>query len=101
MTLPPFLRASTAGALLSIKLQPRSTKPGIGDVLGNELKVAVSAAPVDGRANEAVLDLLAEELGCKRSALGLARGHSSRHKLILVSGISAEEVAARLLQARH
>jgi uncharacterized protein (TIGR00251 family) len=101
MTLPPFLRAGTAGTLLSIKLQPRSAKSGIGDSLGDELKVKVSAAPVDGKANEAVLALLAEQLGCKRSALELARGHSSRHKLIRVSGLSPEEVAGRLLRAKH
>jgi len=96
MTLPPFLRTSPAGVLVAIKLQPRSSKSGIVNTLGQELKVRVTAAPVDGKANEALLELLADELGCRRSALELVQGATARHKLILVRGLTAEIVAAKL-----
>ena len=98
MTLPSFLKPNPAGVLLAIKLQPRSSKNEIGGTLGHELKVKITSAPVDGKANQAVLDFLSAELGCRRNALELVKGHTSRHKLILVRGLSAEEAAARLVR---
>jgi uncharacterized protein (TIGR00251 family) len=83
--------------LLSLKVQPRASKNEIGEVVGAELKVKVTAPPVDSAANEAVLRLLAEKLGCPRGAVQLLRGATSRHKQVLVVGMKAEEVAAKLL----
>jgi len=94
--MPPFLQARAEGVYLSIKVQPRASKNAIGEVLGDELKVKVTAPPVDSAANEALVEFLAETLGCDRSAVRIARGQTSRHKQILVVGVSAAEIAERL-----
>jgi len=64
-----------------------------------EWKVAVAVPPVDGRANEAVVELLSELLGVKRRQVTVARGASSRSKLVEVEGVSEAEAEARLTAA--
>ena len=53
--LPPYLRAHPDGVYLQLKLQPRATENAIGEALGSELKIRVTAPPVDAAANEALL----------------------------------------------
>jgi hypothetical protein len=93
---PTFLRAQSDGVLLSIKLQPRASANAIGEVLGGELRVKVTAPPVDAAANGALVKLLAEVLDCPRNRVELVRGHTSRHKIVKVYGISPETAAAKL-----
>ena len=62
----PFLRETSGGTLLSVKLQPRASQNKIGEPLGDELKIKVTAPPVDAAANQALIELLAEKLGCSR-----------------------------------
>ena len=64
--IPSFLRAQPDGVLLSVKLQPRASKNEIGAPLGDELKIKVTAPPVDAAANQALIKLLAEKLDCAR-----------------------------------
>jgi hypothetical protein len=78
--------------LLSVKLQPRASKNEIGALLGGELKIKVTAPPVDAAANEALVKLLAEKLDCPRGKIELIRGHTSRHKTILLHGFKPENV---------
>ena len=82
--------------MLSVKLQPRASKNEIGAPLGDELKIKVTAPPVDATANQALVELLAEKLGCTRKRVELIRGHTSRHKTILLHGFKAAEVVAAL-----
>lgn len=84
------------GSFLAVKVQPRASKNAIGEPLGDELRMKVQAPPVDSAANEAVLELLAEVLGCPRGALRLEKGHTSRHKLISIQCLDPEEVVRRL-----
>ncbi len=84
--------------LLSVKVQPRASLNEIGEPLGNELRVKVTAPPVDAAANEALLDLLAERLDCPRNRVELVRGHTSRHKVIRLRGLALATVLARLGQ---
>jgi uncharacterized protein (TIGR00251 family) len=91
-----FLRPVAGGVVLALKVQPRASRNEIGKLEGAELKVKVTAPPVDSAANESVLDLLSETLDCPRSALELLRGRSSRHKQILVRGLTPEVVHERL-----
>ena len=97
--MPSFLHVRGDGVHLSVKLQPRASKNEIGEAAGNELKVRVTAPPVDSAANEALLRLLAETLECSRSALQIVRGSTSRHKQVFLQGMSAANVAERLLRA--
>jgi uncharacterized protein len=96
MTLPAFLRVQADGVLLSVKVQPRASANQIGEALGNELRIKVTAPPVDAAANEALIRFLAEKLECRRNQVGLVRGHTSRHKIVKVCGLSAGAVIARL-----
>jgi uncharacterized protein len=93
---PPFLRVHESGVCLAIKLQPRSSRNEIDQPLGDELKVKVTAPPVDAAANEALLRLLAETLGCARGAVQLVHGHTSRHKSVFIHGMEASEVLDKL-----
>ena len=93
---PEFLTVQTDGVILAIKLQPRASANAIGEPLGAELRVKVTAPPVDAAANEALLRLLADVLGCPRGRVELIRGHTSRHKLIKLHGLTASAVLAKL-----
>ena len=96
MSHPAFLRDNADGCLLSVKLQPRSSANEIGEPLGSELRIKVTAPPVDAAANEALVRLLAARLDCARSAVELVRGHTSRQKMVRLHGISAETALRRL-----
>jgi uncharacterized protein (TIGR00251 family) len=91
-----YLTTDGAGICLAVKLQPRAGKNEIGPPLGSELKIKVTAPPVEGAANEALIRFLAETLGCPRSAVQIIRGQTSRHKTVAVAGMSAAEALARL-----
>ena len=96
MTMPGFLRVQADGVLLSVKLQPRASANEIGDALGNELRIKVTAPPVDAAANEALVKLLAQRLDCPRNRVELMRGHTSRHKTIKLHGLTPEDVVKKL-----
>jgi len=94
--IPAFLRVGVDGLLLSVKLQPRATVNEIGGPLGAELRIKVTAPPVDAAANEALLRLLADKLDCPRGKVELVRGHTSRHKVIKLHGLDWKLVSAKL-----
>ena len=96
MNTPAFLRSQADGVLLSIKLQPRASANEIGEPLGNELRIRVTAPPVDAAANEALVRLLARVLDCPRSHIELLRGQTSRHKLVKIMGASEQDVRLKL-----
>ena len=94
--MPPYLRVQPDGLLLSVKLQPRASANEIGEALGNELRIKVTAPPVDAAANEALVKLLAQQLNCPRNRVDLIRGHTSRHKTLKLYGLAAEDVLKSL-----
>jgi len=96
MPLPSYLRAQSDGVWLAIKLQPRASTNEIGEPLGNELRIKVTAPPVDSAANEELIRFLADTLGCARNSIELLRGQTSRHKIVKLHGITAEEVLKSL-----
>jgi hypothetical protein len=96
MALPPYLRSQPDGVFLSVKVQPRASRNDVDGLHGSELKVAVTAPPVDSAANQAVVELIAEILGLPRRAVTLVRGQTSRHKILRLDGLTAEEAAAKI-----
>ena len=96
MSFPNFLRAQPDGALLAVKLQPRASANEIIGPLGAELRIKVTAPPVDAAANEALVELLAGRLDCARGRVELVRGHKSRHKIVKLHGFTPEEVLEKL-----
>lgn len=75
-----------------IKLTPKSHRNEIVGWEGDELKVRVRAVPEKGKANEALLSLLAESLDVPQSCLTLLSGATSRHKRVLIKGYSNEDI---------
>ena len=82
--------------MLLVKLQPRASKNEIGAPLGDELKIKVTAPPVDAAANQALVEFLAEKLDCSRGRVELIRGHTSRHKTIMLHGFNPAAVLQKL-----
>jgi len=87
---------SESGATFAVKVHPRAKKNAITGELGGALKVALTAPPVEGRANEACIEFFANLLKVPRSSVTIASGETSRRKVIWVAGLSAEEVRKRL-----
>ena len=87
-----FLREEDKGVLLALKVQPRGRQNEICGVVGAELKVRVTAPPVDNQANEMLTSFVAGLVGCPRSQVSVVRGHTSQHKLVRFAGVPAERV---------
>jgi uncharacterized protein (TIGR00251 family) len=98
--LPAFLTAQSDGITLAIKLQPRAANNEIGAANGPELRIRVTAPPVDAAANEALLRLLADTLDCPRGKVELIRGATSRHKAVKVYDLKASDVLTKLNTGR-
>lgn len=86
------------GATIAIRAQPGAKKNAIVGEHNGALKIAVTAPPLDGRANDAILDLLADWLGAKRGYLELIRGTSNRDKVVLIRGMTAKVLAITIDQ---
>ena len=78
----------------SVRVQPRAAASEVSGVHGDALKVRLSAPPVDGAANEALVDLLAERLGVPRRAVRIVSGATARTKTVEVDGVDAARVQA-------
>ncbi len=94
--MPSFLQVHEGGVCLSVRLQPRASSNEIVEAVGNELKIKVTAPPVDSAANEALLRLLKQKLDCPSNALQILRGQTSRHKTIFIQGVTVADVQAKL-----
>ena len=87
----------TSGAVtFTVRVQPRARRNAVIGELGDALKLALTAPPVEGRANEACIEFLAEVLDVPRSAVSIISGQASRNKVIRVTGITAAQLCERL-----
>lgn len=83
-----FLRLTDAGIVIRIRAQPRASRAEIVGQYGEQLRVRLTAPPVDQAANKALTDLIAKALGVRRSRVSLLSGHKSRDKQVLVADLS-------------
>jgi uncharacterized protein (TIGR00251 family) len=90
------IRDSADGASFSVRVHPRAKKNAITGEMGDALKIALTAPPVEGKANDACVEFLAKVLKVPRSSVTITSGQSSRNKVIRVAGLSAPEVSRRL-----
>lgn len=90
------IQESAAGATFAVRIHPRARKNAITGEVGDALKVALTAPPVDGKANAACIEFFAKLLNVPRSSVTIASGQSSRNKVIRVTGVTAEEVRRRV-----
>ena len=86
-------------ARLSIRLTPRASRDAIAGFEGETLRVRVTAPPVEGRANRALVRLLAKRLSLPRGAVRVVAGQASRNKVVAVDGLGAAELRRRLVDA--
>ena len=84
---------------LRLRVAPGARRAGIVGRHGSAWKVRVAAPPADGRANAAVVDLLAETLGVPASAVTVVSGHGARDKVVALAGVEAGEAEQRLTAA--
>jgi uncharacterized protein (TIGR00251 family) len=82
--------------VFSVKVVPRSSKTAIVGILGGMLKVKLSAPPEKGRANQSLIEFLADTLGVKKNAVKITSGLTSPVKTIEITGISAETILKTL-----
>ena len=84
---------------LRLRVSPGAGRAGIVGRHGDAWKVRVTAPPEDGRANEAVLRLLADALSVPRRALSLVSGQGARDKIVLLDGVGPAQIERRLTSA--
>ena len=87
---------SPEGAVLTIHVQPKASKTEYVGVHGDALKFRVAAPPVEGAANEALCSYLAEQFLLPKKAVVIKAGQGSRHKRVLLTGVSAQRVRSTL-----
>jgi uncharacterized protein (TIGR00251 family) len=90
------IQESAGGVTFAVKVHPRAKKNAITGELGDALKVALTAPPVEGKASEACIEFFAKLLKVPRSSVSIAAGQSSRNKVIRIVGLSADELQKRL-----
>ena len=89
------VNARTAGGelVVDIIVQPRAARAQVGPAQGDRLRVAVTAPPVDGKANAAVIEALAEAFAVRRADVRILRGETGRRKTVAVRGATSEALA--------
>lgn len=86
------VRDDDGSVRFAVRVQPRASRSEIAGVHGDAMKVRLSAPPVDGAANAALVELIAEALGVGRRAVRIVNGESSRSKVVEVEGVTAAAV---------
>lgn len=85
---------SKAGVRFAVHVQPRASRTEIAGQHGSALKIRLHSPPVDGQANEELVNFLSEKLGVSRRSVRIIGGQSSRAKTVEVDGVSVESVLA-------
>jgi uncharacterized protein len=86
-------REAEGALVVDVLVQPRSSRPGVGPAVGDRLRVSVTAPPVDGAANVAVIEALAEAFGVRRADVTIVRGETGRRKTVRIAGASLGALA--------
>jgi len=93
------IREIPGGVEFPVKVVPGSSRDRVAGLLGDALKVAVSAPPEKGRANRAVAGVLAHCLAVKPAAVQIVSGRNRAHKMVRVTGLTAAQVSAAIRAA--
>lgn len=95
----PFLAEHPGGVLIRVRLQPRSSRNQIEGLHENSLKIRLTAPPVEGEANRALMEFLSDVTGLKKSDFSISYGHKSRDKSVLAVGASIRALEAAFSRA--
>ena len=91
------IKETPRGVSLALTVVPRSARDEVVGQEGDAIKIRLKAPPVDGKANAALVDLLADRLGVARSDIRMLSGASGRHKVVHIAGLSVIQAQERLL----
>ncbi len=90
------ITSAEGGAAFPVRVVPRASKNEISGRHGDAVKIRLTAPPVEGAANEALVDFLSEILEVRKSQIEILSGHTSRDKVVCVIGLSPQAVEERL-----
>ena len=93
------LRQSDLGVLLPVKVVPGASRSRVVGILDGALKVAVAAPPEKGKANKALIKILAESLNLPKNRVSIEHGQSSHHKIVLLHGADVDHIRDRLARS--
>ena len=93
---PALVQQGESGVTFKVRVQPKASRNQADGFSGDKLRLGVTAPPQDGKANLAVISLLAETLGVPKSRLRIIRGHGSREKTVQVALITPDDVERAL-----
>src|SRR5512143_4269418 len=91
-----LISESSGSVTFSVRVVPRSSRNQIVGVEGGALKIKLTAPPVEGAANAALIEFVAEWLGVRRGAVSIVSGDRARNKLVQVKGVTRESVLKKL-----
>ena len=91
-----LLTETAEGVIINVRAAPRSSRAGIDGMVGDALKVRIRSAPVDGKANKEMIEVLAEAFGLPKSAVTFKGGETSKTKRLLLRGVKKETILSRL-----
>lgn len=92
----PFIQAHPMGVVLTLHVQPRSSRSAVVGIHGEALKVSVQQPPVDGAANDAICELLAEFFHLSKRDVEILSGEAGRHKRVVLRGVTAAQAEVAL-----
>jgi uncharacterized protein (TIGR00251 family) len=100
-----MLRATPAGVTLAVRVQPGARKTAITGIYGEgpaaQLKIAVNAPPIEGRANFALINFISDLFAIPRNKVEIVTGELSRSKVCLIRGVTLEEAQSKLSARMH
>jgi uncharacterized protein len=90
------IEATSTGVTVKIYVAPRSSSNKVMGVHNGAIKVALTAPPVEGAANKALIEFMAKVLGVPRGAVRITSGETSRHKTVSVAGVGSQDALKKL-----
>jgi uncharacterized protein (TIGR00251 family) len=90
------ITSAEGGSAFAVRVVPQASKNEISGRQGDAVKVRLTAPPVEGAANQALVDFLAEQLKVRKSQIEILSGHTSRDKMVCVVGLTPHEIEERL-----
>ena len=91
-----LLNETADGVIVNVRAALRSSRAGLDGMVGDALKVRIRSAPVDGKANKELIEVLADAFGLPKSAVEFKSGETSKTKRLLLRGVTKETILSRL-----
>ncbi len=89
-------KESNGAVTFAVKVVPRASKNQVAGIEGDAYKIRLNAPPVDGKANDALIEFLADTLNIRRAQIEIVTGQTSRHKIVRVRGVVAKQIEEKL-----